>query len=207
MFNFRSANIPPELEYQEIMAMRTPNGTEGRFASRFIKYAGTSETFNSSVDKTGQAVDDLRTSAGMINEQKRAIDKLFLRAEEAINMVDGLEKESGVAQVENLPLPTDVIRVAYGKKMGYTSLVMEFLTAGMLHFMEQTINLEQALQSRDNTISRLAASIPQLEIIGAFEEITVSDINAPVDVPAQTYTKAEKPAIPPTANTPKKTKK
>jgi len=190
MYSFRKATIQPELNIDTIMATKT--GQEMRFKSRFVKYAGTSDTFNQSVDKTGQAIDDLRTSAGMIVEQKKAIDILFLKAETAINEVNQLQTESGKKQVDNLPLPTDVIRSSYGKKLGYASLIMEFFTTGMLHFMEETINLEEALGSRDNTISRLAAQIPSLEIIGAFEEVSLSDLHNTPEVDAQTYVKPEK---------------
>lgn len=163
-----------------------------RFKGRFIKYAGTSETFTQSVDKTGQAIDDLRTSIGMITAQKEAIDILFLKAETAVNAVTMLETESGKKQVDNLPLPTDVIRSSYGKKLGYASLIMDFVTTGMLHFMEETINTEAALVSRDATISRLAAQIPTLEILGAFEEVSIADLVGHTEVDVQTYAKPAK---------------
>lgn len=189
MYSFRKAQIQPELNIDTIMAK---TGNEMRFKSRFVKYAGTSETFNISVDKTGNAIDDLRTSAGMITEQKKGIDILFHKSEVAVNAINALEKESGKKQVDNLPLPTDIIRASYGKKLGYASLIIEFLTSGLTHFMEETLNLEDALQSRDATISRIAAQIPSVEIIGAFEEINISDLTDAVQIDPETYKKPEK---------------
>lgn len=191
MYKFKSASIPPALEISDIMAAQS--GSETRFGSRFIKYAGTSETFNKSIDLAGQGIDDLRTYAGMIAEQKKGIDRVFLLSERAIQAITTLEKDSGVRQVENIPLPSDVIRSSYGKKMGYTSLAMGFLSEGLLHFMEQTINLQEALDSRDRTISALAAQIPQVEVLGQFEEISLNDLNNSSQIDPATYTKVEKP--------------
>lgn len=189
MYSFRKAQIQPELNIDTIMSK---NGNEMRFKSRFVKYAGTSETFNKSVDQTGNAIEDLRTSAGMITEQKKGTDILFHKAEVAVHAINTLERESGKRQVENLPLPTDVIRGSYGKKLGYACLIIEFLASGLTHFMEETLNLEEALQSRDATISRIAAQIPTMEIIGAFEEINLADLTDAVAVDPETYKKPEK---------------
>lgn len=193
MYKFKSASIPPPLEIKDIMAAQV--GSETRFGGRFIKYAGTSETFNKSIDLAGQGIDDLRTYAGMITEQKKGIDRVFLLSERAIQAITTLEKDSGVKQVENIPLPSDVIRSSYGKKMGYTSLAMGFLSEGLLHFMEQTINLQEALESRDRTISALAAQIPQVEVLGQFEEISLNDLNNTAPIDPSTYTKPEKSPV------------
>jgi hypothetical protein len=202
MYRFKSASIPPELDMSAIMNGHT--GTEGRFASRFVKFAGTSETFTKSIDVAGQAIDDLRQSSGMIQEQKKGIDKLFLLSERAIQAISLLEKESGVHQVDNIPLPSDPVRQSYGKKMGYVSLAISFLNEGLLHFMEETINLQTALDSRDRTISQLAGQIPSVELIGAFEEIALNDLvnTKPVDVAS--YAKQEKPVSPVEKLKPKK---
>jgi len=205
MYRFKKSDIPPALDISEIMA--TQNGSESRFGSRFVKYAGTSETFNKSVDQTGNGINDLRSYAGMISEQKKGIDRMFLLSERAILAITALEKESGVKQVDNIPVPSDLIRDSYGKKMGYTSLAMGFLSEGLLHFMEETINLQEALESRDRTISALAAQIPQMEILGKFEEITLNDLNNQPPTDVSSYTK---PVPSPSTNgnpAPKKTKK
>lgn len=165
------------------------SGSESRFGSSFIKYAGTSETFNKSVDLTGHGIDDLRSYAGMIAEQKKGIDHMFLTSERAILAISALEKESGVRQVENIPTPSDVIRGSYGKKLGYTSLTMNFLAEGLVHFMEQAIHLQEALDSRDRAISALAAQIPQMEVLGQFEEITLNDLNNQPPTDVSSYTK------------------
>lgn len=201
MYRFKHTSIPPQLEIPVTMSKTT--GSESRFANRFIKYAGTSEEFNKKYDLSGQAIDDLRTANGIVLEQKKAVDKMLLKAEEAINAISMLNKESGVQQIENIPLPTSATRASYGKKMGYNVLVMEFLTAGLLHFMEETINLEEALKSRDSAMARLAAQIPQLEIMGAYEPVEISDLISASVVDPATYTRVEKPTTP-IMNTPKK---
>jgi hypothetical protein len=201
MYKFRHTSIPPQLDLETNMSKTA--GSELRFSNRFIKYAGTSEEFNKKLDQSGQAIDDLRTANGVITEQKKAVDKMLLKAEEAINSISALNKESGVQQIENIPLPTNATRASYGKKMGYNVLVMEFLTAGLLHFMEETLNLEEALKSRDAALSRLAAQIPQLEIMGAYEPVDISDLITAPTVDASTYVKADKPTTP-VMNTPKK---
>lgn len=190
MYSFKSAKIPPQLDIQTIMA--SSSGMEARFKSRFISYAGTSEKFNKSVDVAGQAIDDLRTSAGMINEQKRGIDKMFLMSERAIIGVTALEKESGVKQVDNIPLPTAEVRDSYGKKMGYIALSVSFLSEGLLHFMEQTIHLQEALESRDRVISQLAAQAPHMETIGMFEDLSVNDLTSVPSVDVSQYAKTSK---------------
>jgi hypothetical protein len=201
MYKFRHTSIPPQLEIDTTMSKTS--GSESRFTNRFIKYAGTSDEFNKKYDQSGQAISDLRTANGIVTEQKKAVDKMLLKAEEAINAISSLNEACGVEQIQNIPLPTQATRASYGKKMGYNVLVMEFLTAGLLHFMEETYNLEEALKSRDSAMARLAAQIPQLEIMGAYEPVEISDlISAPV-VDTSTYTKAEKPQTP-VMNTPKK---
>jgi hypothetical protein len=190
MWKFKSANIPPELDISTIMS--TAQGVESRFGNRFIKFAGTSEKFTQSADLTGNAINSMRESAAMITEQKKGVDRIFLMAERAINSISNLEKDSGKNQVKNLPIPSDAIRASYGKKMGYSALTMEFLTDCALFFMEEVINLEEALTSRDNTISKLAASIPDQEIIGAFEEIDLNELSSVPQVDTSTYAKPEK---------------
>lgn len=195
MYKFKKAHIPPALDIPDIMAAQ--QGSESRFGSRFIKYAGTSETFTRSADLTGSGINDLRSYAGMINEQKKGIDRMFLLSEKAVLAISELEKMSGVRQVDNIPVPSDIIRTSYGKKMGYTSLTMSFLSEGLLHFMEETVNLQAALESRDRTISALAANIPQMEVLGKFEEVTLNDLNnhPPTDLSAYT-----KPPVSPQTN-------
>lgn len=188
MYQFKKAIIPPALEISDIMTAQA--GSESRFGTRFVKYAGTSETFNKSVDLTGNGINDLRSYAGMIAEQKKGIDRMFLLSERAILAITELEKESGVKQVDNIPIPSDLIRDSYGKKMGYTSLTMGFLSEGLLHFMEETIHLQSALESRDRTISALAAQIPQLEVLGKFEEVTLNDLNNQPPTDVASYTKS-----------------
>lgn len=187
---FRKATINPQLDIESIMTSQ--QGNEGRFKGRFIKYAGTSADFNRSVDVTGQAIEDLRTSAGMITEQKQAVDRLFVSSERAIQEVSNLERESGVHQVDNIPLPTEVVRGSYGKKMGYVSLTMGFLQEGMLHFMEEVIHLQEALDSRDRVITQLVAQIPHLEVIGRYEDVSPSDLTSAPAVDVPTYTKQQK---------------
>jgi len=190
MWKFKPANIPPELDLSATMS--NSNGVESRFGNRFVKYAGTTETFTKSIDATGSAIQTMRENKAMITEQKKGVDRIFLMAERAINSITKLEKDSGKNQVNNLPIPSDAIRESYGKKMGYSTLTIEFLTDCALFFMEQTLELEVALAARDNTISRIAASIPDQEIIGAFEEINLDDLSAVSGTDASTYTKLEK---------------
>jgi len=204
MYRFKKAHIPPELQISDIMAQ--VNGMEGRFKNRFIKYAGTSETFIRSTDKAGQAIDDLRTSTGMIGEQKKGIDKMFVLAERAIREISKLEKDSGVHQVDNIPLPSDVIRTSHGKKMGYITLIMSFLTEGTLHFMEETMNLQDALESRDKIITELASQIPSMEVIGSYEDVGLNDLQNNSQVDVASYVKPEKTPISPPA-VPKKAKR
>lgn len=194
MYKFNSVNIKPLSDYEDLI-MASKAGTELRFSNRFVKYAGTSAEFNKAIDLTGQAVDDFRQSTGMIAEQKKAIDLMFMKAERAVNRLNELEQESGEKQITNIPLPTDPIRSSYGKKMGYIDLVIAFTNEGMLHFMEQTLELKQALKDRETVISRMAAQIPQLESLGSFQEIEISDLSAPqrVDSPVSNQ-KPIKPA-------------
>jgi len=194
MYRFKAAKIPPELDIQSIMS--SSSGPEGRFASRFVKYAGTSETFTKSADLTGQAISDLRTSAGVIAEQKKGVDRLFLLSERAIAGVSQLEIESGVHQVDNIPLPNDGVRGNYGKKMGYVALTVGFLSEGIVHFMEEVINLQNALESRDKIISQMAAQIPSIETIGAYEDVNLTDLSTAKPVDVAVYTKPEKATSP-----------
>jgi len=205
MYRFKSADIPPELDISSIMA--TQQGTEGRFAGRFVKFAGTSETFTKAADLTGQAIADLRTSAGVISEQKKGVDRLFLLSERAIQAVSLLEKESGVHQVDNIPLPNDNVRGNYGKKMGYAALALGFLSEGIVHFMEEVITLQSALESRDKIISQMAAHIPSVETIGAYEDVSLSDLTSVKPADISTYTRAEKPVSPVVNSATSKSKK
>jgi len=187
--------------------MASPAGSEGRFAGRFTKYAGTSETFTKSADLTGQAIADLRTSSGIISEQKSGVDRLFTLSERAIQLVTKLERESGVHQVDNIPLPNDHVRGSYGKKMGYVALSVGFLSEGLVHFMEETITLQNALESRDKIISQMAAQIPSLETIGAYEDIDLSDLASSKNVDVANYTRSDKAQSPIAQNTSHKGKK
>lgn len=197
MFGFKPARINPVVDISEEMA--ATNGTVGRFAGRFNKYQGTSETFNRSVDATGNAFEDLRGYSGMINEQKLGIDKMFILSERAVLAITQLEKDSGIKQVENIPRPSDIVRGSYGKKMGYTTLALEFLQEGLLHFMEQTLNLQEALDSRDRALSALVAQIPKTEVLGRFEEVSLDDLTGQAPTDVSNYVKSDKPTTPVTS--------
>lgn len=159
-----------------IMAQRT--GLEARYASRFTKYAGDTKDAIQKADDARRVADEFRTSAGIIETQQENITELFTVAEQAVNMINDFQRQSGKKQVNNIPLPGQAIKESYGKKLGYTKLSIKFVTAGLLHFMEECITMEAELRSKDLVIRTIAEEARSVPIIGRLQNIELDDLNS-----------------------------
>jgi hypothetical protein len=159
-----------------IMAQRT--GLEARYASRFTKYAGDTKDAIQKADDARKVADEFRTSAGIIETQQENITELFTVAEQAVNMINDFQRQSGKKQVNNIPLPGPAIKESYGKKLGYTKLSIKFVTAGLLHFMEECINMEAELRSKDLVIRTIAEEARSVPVIGKLQNIELDDLNS-----------------------------
>jgi hypothetical protein len=167
-----------ELNIDNSIIMAARSGLEARYASRFTKYAGDTKDAIQKADDARKVADELRTSAGVIETQQENITELFTVAEQAVNMINDFQRQSGKKQVNNIPLPGPAIKESYGKKLGYTKLSIKFVTAGLLHFMEECINMEAELRSKDLVIRTIAEEARSVPIIGKLQNIELDDLNS-----------------------------
>lgn len=172
-FNNHIAEAIP-LTDSTMTSVRT--GLEARYADRFTKYVGTSSESIKRVDEAKKVADELRTSAGVIDTQTENINELFTVAEMAVKTIDNFQRQSGKRQVNNIPLPSESIKTSAGKKLGYVKLCMKFMNAGLLHFMEQSMSLEDEVKERNNVIRAIAGEIRSVPIIGKLQELDLDDL-------------------------------
>lgn len=186
MYSFRRSDTKTPYTLDNIMAAKS--GLEGRYASRFVKYAGTSQKSLTDIDTAGKVADNLHVSSSVIDTQTSNINLMFVVAEAVVKKINAFQAESGENQIQNIPLPTDLVRASYSKKMGYVKLVLEFVGEGLEHFMEQALNLEGALRNRDKVISEIAAYHREVEMVGELSEISLEDLAMPGPINIETYT-------------------
>lgn len=167
---------PTVIPETTIMAMR--NGLEARYADRFTKYAGTTDDYLKKADQARQTADNLRTAVGVVDTQKENIDQLFLAAEMMVKMVDDFQRESGSKQVRNIPLAGESIKASYGKKLGYVKLSMKFVSAGLLHFMETVLTMQDDLRAKEAVIKAIAEDSIEVPIIGSLTDVNFDELNS-----------------------------
>lgn len=167
---------PTVIPETTIMSMR--NGLEARYADRFSKYAGTTDDYLKKVDQARQASDSLRTAVGVVDTQKENIDQLFVAAEMMVKMIDDFQRESGAKQVKNIPLAGDSIKASYGKKLGYVKLAMKFVSAGMLHFMEMALTMQDDIKAKEAVIKAIAEDSIEVPIIGSLVDINFDELSS-----------------------------
>lgn len=159
-----------------IMSMRS--GLESRYADRFRGYAGTTEDSLKSADNARKTADSLRTAAGVVDAQKENVDDLFSAAELMVKMIDDFQRESGVKQIKNIPLAGESIKSSHGKKLGYTKLSMKFVSAGLLHFMEMSLNMMEDLKNKDKIIQAIADHRVDIPVLGRLTEVELDDLSS-----------------------------
>lgn len=198
MYSFKHIDTTTPYTIDNIMASRS--GAELRYSNRFLKFAGTTTQALNNIDNAGRVTEDLNTSEGIIEGQKENINKLFFVAEEVIAKINMFQTQSGETQINNIPLPTEGVRAGYGKKMGYIKLALEFVSAGLEHFMEETLLLAEALKDRDMVIARIAHQHREIEPVGQLSEVTPEDLvsGEPIDLGRYESSQPEPVMTPPT---------
>lgn len=159
-----------------IMTMRS--GLEARYTDRFRSYAGTTEDALKSADNARKTADSLRTAAGVVDAQRENTDDLFAAAELMVKMIDDFQRESGVKQIRNIPLAGASIKESHGKKLGYTKLAMKFVSAGLLHFMEISLNMMEDLKNKDKIIQAIADHRVDIPVLGRLTEVDLDDLSS-----------------------------
>lgn len=176
-YSFATSSVEPIPNTDHTMTS-VRSGLEARFADRFAKFAGVSSDSIKLADSAKNVASELRTSAGVIDTQIENINELFTLAELMIKTVDDLQRQSGRTQVKNMPLPSNSIKASAGKKLGYVKLCMKFMNAGLLHFMEQSMNLEDHVKERNNVIRAISEEMRNVPIIGRLQDVDLDDLHS-----------------------------
>lgn len=175
MWEFDSyTSSPTIIPDRKMSSMRA--GLEARYSERFIKYAGTTDDYIKKADQARQTTDSLRTAIGVVDTQKENIEELFTAAELMIKMIDDFQRQSGAKQIKNIPLAGNSIKSSPGKKLGYVKLAMKFVSAGMLHFMEMSIDMKHDLDSKDAVIQAIAEDSADVPILGRLTEVDFDEL-------------------------------
>lgn len=176
-YSFTTPSVEPIPNTDHTMAS-VRSGLEARFSDRFAKFAGVTSDSIKLADSAKNVASELRTSAGVIDTQIENINELFTLAEMMIKTVDDLQRQSGRTQVKNMPLPSNSIKASAGKKLGYVKLCMKFMNAGLLHFMEQSMNLEDHVKERNNVIRAISEEMRNVPIIGRLQDVDLDDLHS-----------------------------
>jgi len=158
------------------MAIKT--GLEARYADRFRAYAGTNDDTIKQVDEAKKTTESLRLASGIVDTQKENIKELFTQAEMMVKLVNDFQRNSGVKQVKNIPLPGASIKASPGKQLGYVKLCMNFISAGMLHFMEMTLQMKDDLDSRDQVIKMIAEHRAEVQTLGSIIDVELDELSS-----------------------------
>jgi hypothetical protein len=153
------------------------SGLEARYASRFSKVSGTSSSSLKHTDDARKLVDEFRTSSDVIATQEQNIKELFYTAETMLKTIEDFQMKTGEKQVNNIPLPGPSIQNSYGKKLGFIKLVMQFCNAGMLHFMEQTLELKDDIDNKDSLLRAIAGEYRETRVLGSIQTVEIEDLS------------------------------
>jgi hypothetical protein len=167
-----------DLEIPDAIMTAARSGLEARFSDRFYKFAGVTDESLKRADEARKVADGLRTSVGIIETQQENIDELFTYAEMMVKAIDNLQQQSGKKQVRNIPLPGNSIKESPGKKLGYVKLVLRFMNAGVLHFMEETMSMEDEIKSKDMIIKAIADEARAIPLIGRLQDVELDDLSS-----------------------------
>lgn len=177
MWKFEPYNRKETIIPNKVMASMR-NGLEARYADRFRSYAGASEDSLKHADNARLTADSLRTAAGVVDTQKENIEELFMAAEMMVKMIDDFQRESGIKQIRNIPLAGASIKESAGKKLGYVKLAMKFVSAGLLHFMDISLNMNEDLKAKDKIIQAIAEHRVDVPIIGRLTEVELDELSS-----------------------------
>lgn len=182
------------------------SGLEKRFEGRFSYYTGPSQEYFENYNKSNATVESLQTAEAVIRTQRENLDKLLTVADSAVIGITRLQELTGIIQVNNIPRPTEDVRQSGAKSAGYLKLTIEFLAAGMLHFMEATYNMNKDHDKKDKVIKMLAEADREIQLLGELEELDINELsplatvatttsdgtsNRPTDLPSPPLTSPE----------------
>jgi len=157
-------------------------GLEARFSGRFTRTKGPNAKNLSDIDEVKTMAENFKIQQAIISTQKENIKVLCDLCSEIISGLTVFQQQSGVRQINNIYLPSAEIRNSSGKQLGYVKLCLQFLSAGVKHFMEENINLTTEIREKASLLSALAQYSEDVEILSEIEELPHLIINdsAPV---------------------------
>lgn len=156
---------------------------ENRYINRFKGIGATSAETIKSIDTSGNLTERLREAQGSLRTQSENTKKLVATAQEMITNITTFQDMVGRQYVVNLGAPTPEIMASPGKQLGYVQLVMRFLQAGMVHFIEELHNAGHRIDTLEKHIGRLAMTDQEIDYLGELQSLEISDLEAPAPPP------------------------
>jgi chaperonin cofactor prefoldin len=157
-------------------------GSEGRFATRFTRKVEPSSSDITNVESARKVASQLQEARGVVEGQKESIKTLLDFCDHVVSEIDSFQTQSGVRQVTNIPRPTDTVKLSPSLQLGYIKLTIEFLGAGMEHFMEDNINLQEEIKDLKKVVKEIGAFEGSVIALGEIQELDpmTLDTDAPV---------------------------
>lgn len=156
---------------------------ENRYINRFKGINSTSSDTIKAVDASGTLTERLREAQGSLRTQAENTKKLVATAQEMITNISTFQDMVGRQYVINLGTPTAEIMASPGKQLGYVQLVMRFLQAGMVHFIEELHNAGHRIENLESHIGKLAQTDQEIELLGELQSLEISDLEPASTLP------------------------
>jgi len=157
-------------------------GLEARFLGRFATSKDVPDGLLEAQDTTSHLCESFQVSLGVIDAQEQNIEQLLNAAIAQLEAIEIFQRESGKKQVSPIPRPSKAILESPAKKLGYVKLCIAFLGNGLTHFMEQTLKLENRVESQTKHIVKVAEFNRSVPILGIINDDIFEDLedSAPI---------------------------
>jgi hypothetical protein len=147
------------------------SGTENRFSGRFSYFTGGEYNAREVDLKHDEATQSYQLAAASTLAQSKNLAVLLTTCEEALQAINKLQLASGEKMVALMPAPTESIKKSPAKSAGYVKLCVEFLTAGLLHYMENGYDLSKELRVCQKQLQLRSEISYDFEPMGELEEL------------------------------------
>lgn len=151
---------------------------ENRYINRFRSLPARTGEQIKNQDAAGNLSEIVTNARGSLQAQKKNTAELFATAIEMITGLTTHQQMMGVEVVNNMPLPSPVVRESPGMQLGYVQLTMRFLQAGLLHFMEATYEAKERIENLEKVLGSLAAYDGELDILGEMVALDIDSLES-----------------------------
>jgi hypothetical protein len=165
-------SLPPVIPIRSLSPnnQATKGGREIRFKGRFVTASRLGATEIKHIDEIGIVADKFATALASLKTQEQNITELTHSVNSGLAQISDFQTESGERQVHLLPTIVLTTPLKAGDTLGLIQEYIEFTTAGLLHFMEEVLDLKHELKLQRKAILEVASYNQEFNILGQIVE-------------------------------------